>query len=282
MLTDFFRAVAGSFHQFRWGDITDIILVAFLIYQGIMLSRRTRAVQVFKGLGAVLVAYLLAQIFQLSALKWLLEKALASGAIVLVVIFQPELRRMLERLGRGHFLFGKKKWSEEASAYRDMANVLGEAMTNLAARYVGALIVIENRTGLGDIMATGTPINADVSVNLIEQIFEPNTPLHDGAVVIKELKIASAGCFLPLSETTSIASTLGTRHRAALGVSEISDALAFVVSEETGTISVAQEGNLRRGLRKEDVVDLILHTAESAYGIVLTEEEAEKQEETQA
>lgn len=265
MLSDFFRAVGGSFHQFRLGDIVDIILVAFLIYQGIMLSKKTRAVQVFKGLGAVLVVYLLAQIFQLSALKWVMEKALASGAIVLVVIFQPELRRMLERLGRGHIPFGKWKKREEADSYQRIAPAIAQAMVNMAERYVGALIVLENRTGLGEVIATGTLVNADVSANLLEQIFEPNTPLHDGAVVIKDGRIASAGCFLPLSETTNIASTLGTRHRAALGVSEISDALAFVVSEETGTISVAQEGVLKRELSKDDVVNLIYNMAEKRY-----------------
>lgn len=263
MFSDFFKAMAASFYQFRLGDIIDVLLVGFIIYQGIMLSRKTRAVQVFKGLGAVLVAYLLAQIFQLSALKWLLEKALASGAIVLVVIFQPELRRMLERLGRGHIPFGRWKRREENDIYERIAPALAQAMVNMADRYVGALIVLENRTGLGEVIATGTAVNADVSTNLLEQIFEPNTPLHDGAVVVKDGRIASAGCFLPLSENMSISSTLGTRHRAALGVSEISDALAFVVSEETGTISVAQEGTLRRGLSREDILDLIHKMTES-------------------
>ena len=134
MLSDIFTAVGGSFHQFRLGDIIDIILVAFLIYQGIMLSRRTRAVQVFKGLGAVLVVYLLAQIFQLSALKWVMEKALASGAIVLVVIFQPELRRMLERLGRGHIPFFGGKRKQEADVYQRIASAVAPAMVNIAER----------------------------------------------------------------------------------------------------------------------------------------------------
>lgn len=266
-LSDIWKALQSGFLIFEWQDVIDILLIAVIVYQVIILSKQTRAVQVVKGLAGVLACYFLARNFNLIAVTWLLDKLLGAGALVLVIIFQPELRRALEKIGRGRIMGNKRSGvSNEEEALRT-AYAIANAMKNMSKRRVGALIVVENRTGLGEIIATGTRINGDVSANLLEQMFEPNTPLHDGAVVIQGNTLVSAGCFLPLTDNSTLSSLLGTRHRAALGVSEISDAFVFVVSEETGTMSLAREGQLTRPITTEDIVSLLseLNTAPSTH-----------------
>ncbi|MGI6150637.1 MAG: diadenylate cyclase CdaA [Christensenellales bacterium] len=245
----------SGFLQFGIRDAIDIIIVAYLIYKLLMLTRETRAMQVLKGAGVLLIAITLANWFKLTAISWLLNQAILAGSIALVVLFQPELRRALEQIGRGKFF--KKHGSTQLRGIDMFIDELVTAMRNLSGRRVGALILIEERTGLADIVATGTRLEAIVSAALIENVFEPNTPLHDGAMIIRGTNIVAAGCFLPLSDNNTISRQLGTRHRAALGISEVSDCHAFVVSEETGVISVAHDGKLTRYLDEEQIREIL-------------------------
>lgn len=222
-------------------DIIDVVIITVIIYQVLKFFRNTKAIHVLKGLAILLVALALASWIGLPTTTWLLSSLFTSGILIIAVIFQPELRRALENLGRNK-LFG-----EEASTnIEDTVLNVTKVCENLSHRKVGALIVFEKNSRLNDFASTGTRINADVSAGLIENIFEPNTPLHDGALIISGNKIIAAGCFLPLSENNTIEKTLGTRHRAALGISEQTDSLTIVVSEETGVISIASNGELTR------------------------------------
>ena len=231
-----------------WRNILDVLVVAMAIYYIIKLVRQTRANSVLKGLAVILLLTWISDILELSATNWILRQLINTGVIVLVVLFQPELRRGLEQIGRsnisGGVFTGERK---PMSSEHDIQEMI-HALTNLSRRKVGALIVIENKTGLKDIIASGTMVDAEISSGLIENIFEPNTPLHDGAVVVRNGRITAAACFLPLSENSSISRELGTRHRAALGISETTDATVLIVSEETGTISMAHDGRLTRYL----------------------------------
>lgn len=230
-----------------WRNVLDIAVVALLIYYVIALVRQTRANSVLKGLALVLVMAWISDVLQLSAFNWILRQVINTGVIMLVVLFQPELRRGLEKIGRSR-LSGAAflENSHRLAATEHDIDEIVHCMTNLSRRRVGALVVIQNRTGLNDIIATGTTLDAEISSALLENIFEPNTPLHDGAVVMREGRIVAAACFLPLSENSSISRELGTRHRAAIGISETTDATVLIVSEETGVISVAREGKLTR------------------------------------
>lgn len=239
-------SLAGSM---TWRNGLDILIVAMGIYYVIKLVRQTRANSVLKGLAIILLLSWCSDILELNALNWIMRQLLNTGVIVLVVLFQPELRRGLEQIGRSNIpgsaiLGGDPK---PMSSEHDIQEMI-HALTNLSRRKVGALIVIENKTGLNDIIASGTMVDAEISSGLIENIFEPNTPLHDGAVVMRNGRITAAACFLPLSENSSISRELGTRHRAALGISETTDATVLIVSEETGTISMAHDGRLNRYL----------------------------------
>ncbi len=232
-----------------WRNGLDILTVAMAIYYVIKLVRQTRANSVLKGLAVVLLLTWFSDMLELNALNWILRQVMNTGVVVLVVLFQPELRRGLEQIGRSNLpgsgvLSGDRK---PMSSEHDIQEMI-HALTNLSRRKVGALIVIENKTGLNDIIASGTMIDAEISSGLIENIFEPNTPLHDGAVVVRSGRITAAACFLPLSENSSISRELGTRHRAALGISETTDATVLIVSEETGVISMAHDGRLNRYL----------------------------------
>ncbi len=239
-------------------DVIDVLIVAFLIYQLLKLTRQTRANQVLKGIGIVFIAYWVSDQLGLTTLTWILGYIMESGAVVLVILFQPELRRALEQIGRRT----KIDRIPDISTQAEIDQMIGEivrGMLNLSKRKVGVLIVVEHKTGLADIIETGTLLDSRISSALIENIFEPNTPLHDGAVVIRGTRIVAAGCFLPLTEETSISKQLGTRHRAALGVTENADCTSLVVSEETGTISIAQGGQLTRDL-DGDALSRVLHS----------------------
>ncbi|MCL1965435.1 MAG: diadenylate cyclase CdaA [Firmicutes bacterium] len=227
-------------------DILDIVIVAVLLYKLLTLTRDTRASQVLKGLGVLFVVYWLSDWLRFKALNWILQLVVNNGFVVIVVLFQSELRRALEQIGRAGS--ARMRAGESNKAKTGTVSELVAAMANLSRRRVGALVVIEQRTGLSDVAESGTRIDAEISAPLIENIFEPNTPLHDGAVIIRGNRIEAAGCILTLSEDTGISRELGTRHRAALGISETTDSITFIVSEETGIISMARGGRLTRHL----------------------------------
>jgi len=245
--------VAWPFPLRIW-DLVDILVVAFVVYQVLMLIRGTRAVQLVTGLGLLFAAYIVSRWLGLYTLQWLLSYVGLVVPIALLVLFQPELRRMLEQLGRGSVLLvGFTPHGLDREAAIRLVNDVARAARILGSRKIGALIVIERRVGLEDFIETGIRIDAVVTVQLLINVFFPNTPLHDGAVIIRGNRLAAAGCLLPLSERPGLIRPLGTRHRAAIGVTEVTDALAVVVSEETGTISLAVEGRLDRGLTEEEL-----------------------------
>ena len=256
MSFDVLKAITSGFAQVRPEDFVDIAIIAFFLYKLIILTKETRAFQLLKGIAFLFLAALISDLLQLQTLSWVLNAVLASGIVVLVVLFQPELRRALEHIGRGK-IFNSGLLQGFKPEENEIVNEMQMAILSLAKRRVGALIVIEQRTGLGEIIATGTRIDGVISAPLIENIFEPNTPLHDGAVIIRDGEITAAACFLPLAEDIAVARELGTRHRAALGVSSISDSITIVVSEETGVISFAREGKLVRYIDQKALRDLL-------------------------
>lgn len=225
--------------------VADIAIVAYLFYRILLLIRNTRAFQLVKGVVALLVATQASQILGLNTLHVVLQTFQVALLVALPVVFQPELRRALEQLGRTRLLPAPSgRLPEESEPVEEIVR----ATLRLARDRVGALIAIEQGTGLQDVVETGIPIDARLSWELIVNIFTPNSPLHDGAIVVREDRIVAAGCFLPLASATLLPSELGTRHRAAVGLSEETDALVIVVSEETGVISLALEGHLIRHL----------------------------------
>ncbi|NBI07747.1 TIGR00159 family protein [Senegalia massiliensis] len=226
-------------------DIIDMIIVAIAFYKIYTLVRETRAEQLIKGIVVLLVATKMSEWLRLFTTNWILERTMTVGVIALLIVFQPELRRALEYIGRSRF-FTKSFIEIKEEDISHVIEEIVEASASLSRQKIGALIVFERETRLSEIVETGNIINGSVSSGLLINIFIPNTPLHDGAVIIKDNTIRAAGCVLPLSENMSISKELGTRHRAALGVSERSDALAIVVSEETGAISIADRGKLSR------------------------------------
>lgn len=242
------------FHRPQLHDIFDILIVAVLIYYLIMLTRETRASAVIKGLMLLILACLVFNVLGLTALSWILNLILSNGAVVLIILFQPELRKILEQLGRGAKMDHFHRDNEENNR---IINEITQCLLNLSRRRVGALIVFERRTGLKDVLETGTQLDSAISAPLLENIFEPNTPLHDGAVVIRGHRIMAGACVLTLSESNAITRDLGTRHRAAIGVSETTDAIVFIVSEETGIISTARGGKLIRHLDAKAIKDIL-------------------------
>ncbi|MBC8569821.1 diadenylate cyclase CdaA [Zongyangia hominis] len=244
-------------------DILDIVIVAYLISKAVKLVRETRAEQLVKGIVLLAVSYLLAEQVGLKTVSFVLRYVFEYGMIALLVVFQPELRRALEQMGRTKLsnfnVFGAGNMDEEESVWkwRTAISMICNASASLSRQKIGALMVIERQTKLGEIIKTGTVINSDPSAELIGNIFFPNSPLHDGAMIIRGGKLYAAGCFLPLSTTNEISKQLGTRHRAAIGMSENSDAVVIVVSEETGVISVAMNGNLQRGFDAHTLSQLL-------------------------
>ena len=243
------------FNRPQLNDLLDILIVAVLIYQMIMLTRDTRASEVLKGFLLLVGASLLSSLLGLTALTWVLKQILSNGALLLVVLFQPEIRRMLEQLGRGAKM---EHFQSDGEENQRIISEITQCLTSLSRRRVGALIVFERRTGLKDVMETGTRLDSTISAPLLENIFEPNTPLHDGAVIIRGTRIVSAACMLTtLSESNAITRDLGTRHRAAIGISETTDALVLIVSEETGVISMARDGKLTRHLDAKAIGEIL-------------------------
>ncbi|MDR3585327.1 MAG: diadenylate cyclase CdaA [Desulfosporosinus sp.] len=256
--------MAEFLSQFRnFGSLSaiDIIVVTVVFYQFYMLIKRTRAVQLVKGVMVLLIVSLVAKYFQLKALSWLLDKLLQMFVIAIPVVFQPELRKALEQLGRGSF-FTRHPLTPGEDNLEQVVEELVRCTQVLSKNRIGALIVLERKTGVQDFVETGIKIDGMVSSEFLVNIFIPNTPLHDGAVIIRQDRVAAAGCFLPLSINPNIQKDLGTRHRAALGLTEITDALAIVVSEETGAISVGIDGTLTRFMDEKMLRELLLRELE--------------------
>lgn len=240
----------------RISDIIDILIVAFIIYHLIAWIRETRAMQLVKGIILLFALLMLSDWTHLTVLNYILNGVVQIGMFAIVVIFQPELRSLLEKMGHSKigkivdFAINNVRDNEASERIYDE---ICTAVKNMSASKTGALIVIEGETKLGDSIRTGTELNAIVTSALLENIFVPNTPLHDGAVIIRGTSIHSAGCFLPLTSNYNLSRELGTRHRAALGISEASDALIIVVSEETGKVSLAIKGSLTRNISTESL-----------------------------
>lgn len=243
-------------------NIIDIIILTYILYHAIKLIRETRAMQLVKGIGLMVVFYLIAVVIDLQAIRYILKNIFQWGILAAVILFQPELRRMIEKLGRTNISRFSFMPSPDSGTLNEMwtpaIEAIGEAAANLSSTCTGALIICERKTRLGEQIDTGTILDCIPSAAVFGNIFYPNTPLHDGAVIMRDGKILAAGCFLPKPQKEElIAKQLGSRHRAAIGMSENSDSVVIVVSEETGTISVAENGELTRGFSKESLMKLL-------------------------
>ena len=255
-MQNFITMVMNSLKSMSFTAIIDILVVAFIFYKGYMLIKETRAEQLLKGIAFIIILIPISAILNLSMLYFILSKTLTIGIISVVIIFQPEIRRALEHLGRS--AFEDKHGFVDKEQRNIYVNEIVNAVSNLADSKTGALIAIEQGTGLGEIISSGTIIEAKITSNLLENIFVVNTPLHDGATIIGKDKILAAGCVLPLTNNKEINKKLGTRHRAGIGLSEISDALVIIVSEETGIISLAINGRLTRNYDKDRLSSILL------------------------
>ncbi|RCW73279.1 diadenylate cyclase CdaA [Saliterribacillus persicus] len=233
----------------------DIGVVWYVLYKLLMLIRGTKAIQLLKGIFVVIAIYLLSVILDLMTVRMLIWQVIMWGPLGIIILFQPELRRALEQLGRGSF-FSRNSTSEEDSLNQAIEAIV-KSCNYMAKRRIGALITIERESALGDYVATGIPVNGKLTNELLTNIFIPNTPLHDGAVIISRDEIVAAACYLPLSESPFISKELGTRHRAAMGISEATDSLTITVSEETGQISCAKNGELHRNLTIDKLSEML-------------------------
>lgn len=242
-------------------DIIDMVLMTYIIYKGFKLVRETKAQQLVTGILIILAMYAISSLLKLTVMSFLLENFFQVGLIALIVVFQPELRRILERVGRTNVksVFNSAAAQDNLNQnWADTINVIGEAVSQLSDTATGALIVIERSNRLGEQIENGTVMDCVPSVPTLGSIFFPKTPLHDGAVVIRDARIIAAGCFLPTPQKEErINKQLGSRHRAAIGMSENSDAIIIVVSEETGTVSIAENGELTRGYTKERLISYL-------------------------
>ena len=243
-----------------WRNILDIALLTVLIYNLLKLVSYTRASSLFKGIVFILAMALISDALEMNAVSWVLQQIISVGVVVVVIVFQPELRRVLEQLGRSKLarqLFGSQRRQRNTQMEQHVSEIV-KALNDMSRKKIGALIVIERSTKLGDVIESGTVVDAEISSQLIENIFEPNTPLHDGAMIIRDERITAAACILQLSDDYSISRELGTRHRAAIGITETTDAVSLIVSEETGIISMAREGKLTRYLDTKSL-NILLH-----------------------
>lgn len=265
-LTELWYNFLGIVHTFTVVDAIDIAIVSYLVYKTVKLVRETRAQQLVKGILVLTIGYALSYQLGLKTMSFLLVNVFQIGIVAILVVFQPELRRALEQVGRSKFTglsvlasVGSSDETEEEHRWEKAIEEICDAAVSLSLQKTGALIVLERQTKLGDIIKTGTIIDSQPSRELIGNIFYPNTPLHDGAMVVRQGKLYAAGCFLPLSDNQTISKELGTRHRAALGMSENSDAVVLVVSEETGKISIAIGGQLSRNYNYDTLKAKLVH-----------------------
>jgi len=258
------------FNQFRFIDIIDIAIVAYVCYKGMQLIRGTRAVQLLKGLIVLVVSTKVSEWIGLHTINWILRNTMTVGVIALLIVFQPELRRALEQLGRGS-IFIKPFFGMDEEEINRVINEVGKAVQVFTKNKIGSLIVLERNTGINEVIETGVEIDAKISAELLVNLFIPSTPLHDGAVVVRKGIIKAAGCYLPFTDNPNLSKELGTRHRAALGITEQSDAIAVVTSEETGVISVAVGGKLTRYLDIKTLKEMLkdLYLPKEQHGIPL-------------
>ncbi len=256
---DVWQSIVGFIQSYRlFIDTADILLIAFAIFSVVKLVRDSRAEQLLKGIVILLLLYALASWFDLKTARYVLQMIFDNALIILVVIFQPELRRALEKAGHSKiganiFNFGEDRDRESMKKWQSAIIAVCDAVTILKKQRMGALIVFERTTKLGDIINTGTVVDAAPSSELVANLFFNKAPLHDGAMIIRDGQVYAAGCILPLTDNRQLSSELGTRHRAAVGMSENSDALVVVVSEETGTVGIALGGKLTRGYSEESL-----------------------------
>lgn len=243
------------FTNIGFNSIVDIAIVYYVLYHGYLLIRDMRAKQLVKGIVLLVSLIPISQIFQLHMVRYILEHTFQVGIIALVVVFQPEIRKALEYIGRTSFTLSNIEKNSQTS--EQVIKEIVSATSSLARQKIGALIIFEQQIGLTDIIESGTKLNAHISSGLLINIFIPNTPLHDGAVIIKDYAIRAAGCFLPLTDNNLLSKDIGTRHRAAIGMTEKSDAIAVIVSEETGYISYAMEGRLYRNIQIGELETLL-------------------------
>ena len=257
----------------RWYDVLDIAVVALVLYYCIKLFRQTRAIHLIRGVLFVVVIYMIVNALNMSTMSFLFSRLFSNIVIVIVLLFQPEFRHAIESFGRARDFKRISLFMRDSAVlretYQSAISSIVMASMNMSENRVGALIVLEDKTPLAEIIATGSEIDAKVSVPLLENIFYPKSPLHDGAIVIRNARVCAAGCILPLTEA-EISRELGTRHRAAIGMSEASDAMIIVVSEETGSVSIAKDGNLQRNLTSAQLLEYL-------NDFMLPEEEEKKQ-----
>ncbi len=247
--------------DFRATDLIEILIIAFLVYELMIWIRNTKAWMLFKGLAVVLIFFIVASIFDMTTILWIARQTLSVAVLACIIIFQPELRHALEQLGRRNFLSGlisidSRKNGDERFSMKTIDELV-EASFELAKTRTGALIVVEDKTVLTEYEQTGIPVDGIVTSQLLINIFEHNTPLHDGAVIVRGDRAVAATCYLPLSSNQEISKSLGTRHRAGLGMSEESDALIIIVSEETGMVSLAYESRLYHNVTGDKVRDML-------------------------
>ena len=289
-LNSVFSSVIGVINTIEIGDIIDVGIMTFVIYQVIMLSKKSKIAQLLKGLGVLGIVYVFAVNFGLKTVVFILNNLFQFGFIAIIVVFQPEIRRFLEQMGRANIMslstiFQKKTMEEfEIEELRRTISSICDSAKSMSDTHTGALIVMERFSNLSEIKRSGTVVNADITPELIGTIFYEGSPLHDGAMVVENNRIASAGCVLPLSDNFEISKDMGTRHRAALGLSETCDAVIVVVSEETGIISVAKNSVLVRNLNRQSLfnllskefVDPIINASEKAHAKSMKEKKNEK------
>ena len=252
MFEGFYESLLNQISLIKITDLIDIFIVTFILYKALKFIRDTRTVHLLKGVIVLIVVMQVSQFAKLHTVNYLLSNALQLGMIAIIIVFQPELRRALEQLGRttmGQW-FNFEDRADDIEKEK-MIKEVKESCVSMSKSHIGALIVMEREIKIGDIVGTGITVNADVSAELLTNIFVPKTPLHDGAVIIRNNKIEAASCFLPLSQNPNVSKELGTRHRAGLGMSEESDAVVVIVSEETGNISIACGGELHMKLTPE-------------------------------
>ncbi|MDR1392145.1 MAG: diadenylate cyclase CdaA [Clostridiales bacterium] len=259
LLNEFLEERIASFLRiFRLSDIVDIIIITYLVYKTLIFIRDTRTIQLLKGIVVLIGVMQISYFANLYVVNYVLSNAMKLGMIAILIVFQPELRRVLEHIGRTSL--GNWFNSDIEKEIKQKVKLIAEiarSVETLSQNKIGALIVVERESKIGDIIGTGIILNSSISAELLVNVFMPRAPLHDGAVIIRENKIEAAACFLPLSQNPKLSKELGTRHRAGLGISEETDCIAIVVSEETGNISVAIEGNLTIGFTNEMFVKLL-------------------------
>lgn len=261
ILSEWYSNFISIFSTFSITDALDIIAVTFIVYMAIKIIRETRAVQLIKGIIIFVIVYIIAQLLSMKLLSFIIQEVVLQwGILAVVVLFQPEIRHALERIGRTKLANLISSNETKMKRQADAIEPVCRACSEMSEKRVGALIVFEGTSQLYDIVSTGTVIDANSDTNLIENIFYPKSPLHDGALIIRDGRLHSAGCILPLSSNGNISRELGTRHRAALGMSENSDALTVVVSEETGAISYAYKMTLVRNISPSDLREILSNT----------------------